>query len=78
LKIQPLWLKKSHIVTFIHVKSMKEISIWLQFKKNEKNPQDGADMQKNQKQILKLLNLHYRISAHLAPSLAGTRHYIKE
>ena len=33
--------------------------IWLQFEKNFKNPPDGADMQKNQKQILKLLYLHY-------------------
>ena len=33
--------------------------IWLQFEKNEKNPPEGADMQKNQKQILKLLYLHY-------------------
>ena len=32
---------------------------WLQFEKNEKNPPEGADMQKNQKQILKLLYLHY-------------------
>jgi len=33
--------------------------IWLQFEKNEKNPPDGADLQKNQKQILKLYYLHY-------------------
>ena len=33
--------------------------IWLQFEKNEKNPPEGADMQKNQKQILKLSYLHY-------------------
>jgi hypothetical protein len=47
---------KSDIVTFNQI---NKSDIWLQFEKNEKSPQDGADNQKNQKQILKLLYLHY-------------------
>ena len=35
------------------------LDIWLQFEKKEKNPPGGTVMQKNQKQFLKLLFLHY-------------------
>ena len=48
---------KSDIVTFIHVKSIKVTSGFNL--RGKKNPPDGAVMQKNPRQILKLLYLHY-------------------
>jgi hypothetical protein len=48
---------KSDIVNFIHGKSIK-VTSGLNLIRIKKSP-DGADMQKNQKQILKLLYLHY-------------------
>ena len=46
--------KKSYIVTFRHVKSIKR-DIWLQFENNEKNPPGGAVIQKNKKTNIKKL-----------------------
>ena len=45
---------KSDIVTVIqYTRQINKGDIWLQFENNEKNPPDGAVIQKNQKQILK-------------------------